>query len=84
MSDGILKTIGVDLSRYKEQLDYEIFPMYIQLINQTPQQVMVFPKWNSQSLVRTSKLCCAMVYFRHYRRTWLSFGALAYSKKEKA
>ena len=45
LSDGILKSLArVDLSRYKEQLDYEIFPMYIQLINQTPQQVDGFPK----------------------------------------
>lgn len=45
LSDGILKSLArVDLGRYKEQLDYEIFPMYIQLINQTPQQVDGFPK----------------------------------------
>ena len=45
LSDGILISLArVDLSRYKEQLNYEIFPMYIQLINQSPQQVDGFPK----------------------------------------
>ena len=44
-SQGVLESLArPDLARYEEQLGYEIFPMYIQLIGQNPQQSDGFPQ----------------------------------------
>jgi len=44
-SEGVLKSLArPDLARYEDQLGYEIFPMYIQLTSQTPQQADGFPQ----------------------------------------
>ena len=44
-SQGVLESLArPDLVRYGDQLDYEIFPMYIQLTGQNPQQSDGFPK----------------------------------------
>tara|TARA_B100000214_G_C23922106_1_gene606600 strand:+ start:107 stop:871 length:765 start_codon:yes stop_codon:yes gene_type:complete len=44
-SQGVLDSLArPDLARYEDQLGYEIFPMYIQLTNQNPQQADGFPK----------------------------------------
>ena len=45
VSQGILESLArPDLGRYEDQLGYEIFPMYIQLTGQNPQQTDGFPK----------------------------------------
>ena len=45
VSQGVLKSLArPDLVRYEDQLGYEIFPMYIQLTGQNPQQADGFPK----------------------------------------
>ena len=44
-SQGVLESLArPDLARYEDQLGYEIFPMYIQLTGQNPQQADGFPK----------------------------------------
>ncbi len=44
-SQGVLESLArPDLARYENQLGYEIFPMYIQLTGQNPQQADGFPK----------------------------------------
>ncbi len=44
-SQGVLESLArPDLARYEDQLSYEIFPMYIQLTGQNPQQADGFPK----------------------------------------
>ena len=44
-SEGVLKSLArPDLARYEDQLGYEIFPMYIQLTSQSPQQADGFPQ----------------------------------------
>ena len=44
-SQGVLKSLArPDLARYEDQLGYEIFPMYIQLSSQSPQQADGFPQ----------------------------------------
>ena len=44
-SQGVLESLArPDLVRYEDQLGYEIFPMYIQLTGQNPQQSDGFPK----------------------------------------
>tara|TARA_B100000902_G_scaffold292895_1_gene279380 strand:+ start:692 stop:1456 length:765 start_codon:yes stop_codon:yes gene_type:complete len=43
--EGVLESLArPDLARYEDQLGYEIFPMYIQLTGQNPQQTDGFPK----------------------------------------
>ena len=43
--EGKLASLGrVDLSRYQQQLEYEILPVFIQVINQDPPQSSNFPK----------------------------------------
>ena len=44
-SQGVLESLArPDLARYEDQLGYEIFPLYIQLTGQNPQQSDGFPK----------------------------------------
>ena len=44
-SQGVLESLArPDLARYEDQLGYEIFPMYIQLTGQSPQQADGFPQ----------------------------------------
>ena len=70
-SEGVLESLArPDLARYEDQLGYKIFPMYIQLTGQNPQQADGFPKILDLPKFREGK-------HQSYAVQWFIFASIA-------